>query len=364
MALISSAIKTRYQQAASNAKVTLARHPQRTITDELQNIACSIEEHDSRDIYGIGGTIAAFEAQVASLFNKPSGLFLPTGTLAQCAAMKCYSEVSGKPNVALHPTSHLLIHEHMAIEALWGLNVSQYGKFHSVVKASDLYELDPTTTCALIVELPMREIGGALPSWQDLLEIRQWCDTNQVKMHMDGARIWQTTTYYERHLSDIAQLFDSIYVSFYKDLGGIFGAALVADTSLIDRARIWARRAGGNPITLYPEVLAARKGLQNYLPKMPHYAAYTTALCNAFKDLPVSVIPEQPQASMFHLKFEMSPEALVTKLAQYAEQTGILVLPLPRAGDANHSVCEVTIGNNALSHPVEFWVKHLAECLR
>ena len=361
MSLLSDALKARF--AALDVHTAIHRHKQLSTTDELEQLSRSIRQADGRDTYGKGGAISEFEQQLCELFGKPDGLFLPTGTLAQCAAVKCYSESSGRNEIGLHPTSHLLIHEHMAIEHLWGLKAIEVGMPEDVLTAGDLSQLNPEKTAAIIVETPMREIGGVLPSWDELTEMRAWCDEYGVKMHLDGARIWQAEPYYERSLAEIAALFDSLYISFYKDLGGIFGAALLGTSEFIEQARIWARRAGGNPITLYPEVIAARSGLDKYLPKMPQLVDYTKQLAAALKLPDVDIIPEQPQVAMFHIRFRTNAETLAQKVISYAEKTGILVLPLPRDGDKQSCVCEISVGDQACAQLPSFWAEHLEICL-
>jgi threonine aldolase len=182
-------------------------------------------------------------------------------------------------------------------------------------------------------------------------------------MHLDGARIWQTTEFYQHSLAEIASLFDSVYVSFYKDLGGIFGAALLGTAEFIEQARIWARRAGGNPITLYPEVIAARAGLLKYLSHMPQFVDYTKQVCAALRSAPLVILPEQPQVAMFHLRFNMNAESLAQKIVSYAERTGIVVLPLPRSGIGQSCICEISIGDRAIAHEPKFWAKHIQACL-
>lgn len=355
--------KQRYASASKAAKASVLRHPQLAMDKELTALANYVTDNDMRDAYGSGGTIEAFEQELSQLFAKASCVFLPTGTLAQCVAMKCFSEQSGKNDIGLHPTSHLLLHEHMAVEHLWQLNGKSVGNPSRVTTAEDLSDLNSETLAAIILEVPMREIGGALPTWQSLLEIRHWCDVHGVKLHLDGARIWQVTDYYQRSLAEIAALFDSLYVSFYKDLNGVFGAALLGEKELIDDARIWARRAGGNPITLYPEVIAAKRGLNIHLKRMPDYVRYTKALCQQLSMLAIRLEPEHPEVSMFHLKFDINAKTLVDKIIRYAELTGVIVLPLPRSGDQHSCVCEITIGENALEQPVEYWVEHINNCI-
>jgi threonine aldolase len=361
--MLSESQKKQYNELHASAKASIHRHEQVSIAQELNNLSKIPASDEVRDSYGQGGGIGEFEHHLCDLFGKNSCVFLPTGTLAQCVALKCYSESSGRSQVGLHPTSHLLLHEHMAIETLWRLQVTTVGEYERVLTATDLTKLDPTTLAAIIIELPMRELGGALPSWDDLMVIKKWCKQYNVKMHLDGARIWQTTQYYKCSLANIASLFDSIYISFYKDLGGISGAALLADEALISQARIWARRAGGNPITLYPEVLSARAGLEKYLPKMDDFVDYTKKLSAALRPLPIKIVPATPEVAMFHIQFDMNAEALTNKIISYAEQTDILVLPLPRSSNAHSCVCEITIGDQAIAHEYQFWVDHINACL-
>lgn len=361
--MFSQSVKSRYTAVANRVKNNIHRHAPLSVSDELTLMANIASGSGGRDSYGVGGALQEFEEALCTLFEKPAGVFLPTGTLAQCAAMKVYAQQSGRSLVALHPTSHLLIHEHMAVEALWGLETLPVGSRDTVLRVDCLDSVAASDIAGLIVELPMREIGGELPTWADLVAIRQWCNEHQVAMHMDGARIWQVTEYYQRTLAELAALFDSVYVSFYKDLGGIFGAALLGKETFIDDVRVWARRAGGNPITLHTEVLAAKNGLETYLKRMPDFVAYTRNLASALSDAGLVVVPAFPQACMFHLHIAEGADALAEKILRYAEQNGVLVLPLPREGNTHFAVCEINIGEMALSQPVSFWLQHLLACI-
>ena len=363
MNAVPEALRSRYAQLQKCADAIIHRHQQSSIKDELASLSDLAEDTDERDSYGKGGVLAQFESELQTLFGMPACVFLPTGTLAQCVAVKCYSEYSERSCVGLHPTSHLLLHEHSAIEALWGVSVQQFGQAHNVAKPEDVFTLQPETLAAIIVESPMREIGGAMPSLDTLRALRQWCDEHDVAMHLDGARIWQTISYYGDDLPAIARFFDSIYVSFYKDLGGIIGAALLGSETLISDAKIWVRRAGGNPITQYPEVLAARAGLRHHLPKMKAYVSYTEALSNALLKAGFTLIPPNPQAAMFHIALPVSAEILTTRLCDYAERTGIMPLPLPRSGTSDSCICEVSVGDMAVQHAPDFWVEHIRALL-
>ncbi|MGM0526482.1 MAG: threonine aldolase family protein [Pseudomonadota bacterium] len=360
--MIDQSTKNRYLLACQQASHSILRQPQSSMAEQLTSLAEELANHEQRDVYGSGDLIETFEQQVANLLGKPAALFLPTGTLAQPLVLKVHSQQTGRPAVALHPTSHLLLHEQMGIEHLWGLTTKPVGRRESPITLDDLTSMAPSELAALLIELPMREIGGQLPDWNELTAQCQWARENGIRLHLDGARLWQATTYYQRNLADICHLFDSVYVSFYKDLAGISGAILAAETDVIEEAKVWDRRAGGNVISLYPEILAARRGLRENLPVIPEAVDYARLLGTTMADIDgITVTPNPPQAAMFHLRFPLPPNYLADKIADYVQEYGVVILPLPRSGDTEHCVCEIPVGRNAMSQPQSFWLRHVKQ---
>ena len=78
-----------------------------------------------------------------------------------------------------------------------------------------------------LASLALGAIGGALPAWDDLVAMVAWAREQHMITHMDGARLWESQPFYGRDYAAIAALFDTVYVSFYKILGGICGAMLL-----------------------------------------------------------------------------------------------------------------------------------------
>jgi threonine aldolase len=205
----------------------------------------------------------------------------------------------------------------------------------------------------------MREIGGQLPNWDDLVSQSEWARANDIAIHLDGARLWQVPAAYDCSLAEVCELFDSVYVSFYKDLGAISGAVLAGSEAFIEQAKVWARRAGGNVITQYPQIISARRGLRENLPLMEDAVSYSRALGDALNELNgIRVNPEKPQTAMFHLHFAINAEDLSRKIIDYVSNTGVVILPLPRAEISGEAICEIPIGRNAMSQPHSFWLRH------
>jgi threonine aldolase len=175
-----------------------------------------------------------------------------------------------------------------------------------------------------VLELPQRELGGRLPEWDDLVAQTGWARERGIALHMDGARLWEAGPFYERPYEEIAGLFDTVYVSFYKGLGGLGGAALAGPQDLVDEARVWQRRHGGNLVTLMPYVVSAELGLDEELPRMPQYLAKARSLAAALTGLAdVEVVPDPPQAPMMHVLLRGDRERLIGAALDVAEERGV-----------------------------------------
>ena len=97
-------------------------------------------------------------------------------------------------------------------------------------------------------------------------------------VHLDGARLWESGPFYGRSYAQIAALFDSVYVSFYKGIGAVAGAMLCGSRPLVEEARIWQRRHGGNLVALYPYASVAEQSFDARISRMRAYRDAATWL--------------------------------------------------------------------------------------
>src|SRR5258706_13046822 len=86
---------------------------------------------------------------------------------------------------------------------------------------------------------------------------------------MGGARLWMCGGFYGRSFAGIAEPFDTVYVSFYKDIGALAGAALAGPADVIAEAREWRLRHGGRQWTMGPNAPSALTQLPERLPPVP-----------------------------------------------------------------------------------------------
>jgi threonine aldolase len=279
-------------------------HGYRTPSDYLAEIPADT----AADVYGHGGVVAELESEVASMLKKPAAVFMPSGMMAQQIALRVHADRRGRRTVLFHPMCHLETKELRAYERLHGLHGRPVGEPHRLLTLDDLrserWVGDPMAElpAALLLELPQRDIGGQLPAWDDLVAQVDWAHSVGAAVHMDGARLWGCEDFYGRSLAEIAGLFDTVYVSFYKELGGLAGAAVAGPVELMDEVREWRRRHGGMLYGMWPNAASDLAALRLRYPRIPAYRRQALAIAAALHDLPgVQVVPDPPHTTMLHL---------------------------------------------------------------
>ena len=275
------------------------------------------------DRYGDGGVVAELESEVASLLGKPAAVFMPGGTMAQQIVLRIHADRRGRRSVLFHPACHLDNHEGRGYERLHGLTGRPTGELNRLLTLDDLQSVGEPPA-AVLLELPQRDLGGQLPSWEDLVAQVQWAHERGAAVHMDGARLWQCTPFYGKSLEEIADPFDTVYVSFYKDLGGLTGACVAGPEDVIAEAREWRTRHGGTLFAMWPYAALDLAALRLRLPRIPRYFEHAAAIAEALRDLPgVDVVPDPPQATMMHLLLHADADALESNALRLARDKGV-----------------------------------------
>ncbi|MGW4892997.1 threonine aldolase family protein [Kitasatospora sp. NPDC004240] len=257
------------------------------------------------DQYG-DGVVRTLERRVAELLGTEDAAFFPTGTMAQQVAARIRAEEAGIRAVATHPLAHTEQHERHAHAVLGGLRSLWPTVEPRIPTVREVRDFDEPFA-VMILELPLREAGFVLPAWGDLAAVAAVVrEERGAALHLDGARLWESTTYLGRSLPEIAALADSVYVSFYKTLGGISGAVLAGDGAFVRTAKAWRHRYGGQLFQQWPAALAALAGLERELPRLPAYVSHAgtvaAALAEAVADVPgARVHPAPPHTHQFQL---------------------------------------------------------------
>lgn len=302
------------------------------------------------DVYGDGGVVAELEREVASLLGMPAAVFMPSGTMAQQIALRLHAQDTGRGTVLCHPTCHLLLHEDEAAMHLHDLVLHALGDAEDPLTPAALAAVQEPPA-ALLLELPQREIGGPLPSWAELQHMVGWARDHGARVHLDGARLWESQPFYDRPHRDIAALFDTVYVSLYKTLGGIAGACLAGPTAQMDRARVWRHRHGGTMFRLWPYAASGLIGLRLRLGRIDGYVAHARAIAAEIReDAHLQVRVDPPPTSLLHVAVRTSAAALRARAWQLAVQEGMATWTGSRSSAVpGWQVVELSVGDATMA---------------
>ena len=339
-----------YNEVCKSASYKLVGHGDRRIEMLMESFKDMDPSMDA-DIYGTGSIINDFENEVAQLLGKEAAVFFPSGTMAQQIALRIWSDMKELKEVAYHPLCHLEIHEKDGLRTLHHLNPILLGTPDRLFNIQDLESVRLPLAC-LLIELPQREIGGQLPDWDELVVFSQFCKEKGIKLHLDGARLFETLPYYNKSASDICSLFDSVYVSFYKGLGGIAGAILAGSAEFIEESKSWKRRHGGDLISLYPYIVNAKFSMSKRIGSMGAYWQHALTVAERLnKTSGIRTIPEVPVCNMFHVYFDASRETMESIFTGIIEKYNLCLIGNIKAIDDSSSKAEFSFGDNFSSIP-------------
>jgi threonine aldolase len=299
------------------------------------------------DRYGAGGVVAVFEAEVAELLGKAAAVFLPSGTMAQQSVLRVHADRLGRRAVGFHPACHLDCHEGRGYERLHALTGRPVGDVGRLLTIDDL-EAVAEPLAALLLELPQRDLGGQQPPWEDLQAQVAWAREHGAAVHMDGARLWESAAGYGKAPGEVAALFDTVYVSFYKGAGALPGCCVAGPAGVIAEVREWRHRMGGTLFGLWPNAASARTCLARRLPRMRAYLDHAVAIAAALAGLEgVQVVPDPPQVPMMHVLLRTSPQAFAAAARKLAAERKIWAAPPRPPVTADPSVLrlEISVGD-------------------
>lgn len=336
--------KQTLQEAYNTTSVQLAGHGKRD-AGVLKKAFADIEETLGSDMYGEGRVIGDFEAEMAEVLGKETAVFFPSGTMAQQIALRIWCDRKGMKTVAYHPLCHLEIHEQDGLKELHHIQPVLLAGKDRLITLDDVKNMGTEVAC-LLLELPQREIGGQLPDYAELEAISAYCRKQGIILHLDGARLFEVLPYYGRTAAEVCSLFDSVYISFYKGIGGIAGAVLAGSRDFTAESKIWKRRHGGDLISLYPYIIPARFYYRQRVDKMGQYYEEAKELAALFNSCAnVSTLPLEPVSNMFHVHFGLPLERMEQLLIRLYEETGIGLTGRLKETGAKSCSFELSIGD-------------------
>jgi threonine aldolase len=339
----------------------LSGHGVQSMKDRLTALANSPHAEGGEDFYGESAAVKALTDRVTGLTGQQKTIFVPKGMIAQMAALRVHTARTGRPSVAIHRLSHFDFDEMGALERLHGLTILRTGSPQNPFTVADLDALGEKPG-VVSVELPLRRAGYRLTPLDDLRAIAAWCRAWDVPLHIDGARGWGAAVAYDLELSEIAGLADSLYLSFYKELGGMGGCTLGGERSFIEEAKPWIERHGGLIFRAFPYAIAAQDGMDAHLGRLGEYqdtARKIAKSINVTEDMHTE--PTVPHTGGFQIVLDVPPAAAEAALEELTRESGVwLTAGFYERRNENECAFDVEIGAAAAAMTHGQWVAHLA----
>ena len=201
------------------------------------------------DVFGDDPTIKNLEERVAEILGKEAAVYMPSGTMTNQVAIRTHTEPGDE--ILLEQSAHVYFNEAGATAALSGVICSLIPGVRGVYGAEDMEAaIRPVNdhyprTKLVCVENTSNRGGGKVWPLEKLAEVKKTAHENGLKIHLDGARIWNAAAAMNIPESEIAKHFDSVSVCFSKGLGAPVGSALAGSSDFIMEARRFRKQFGG-----------------------------------------------------------------------------------------------------------------------
>ncbi len=217
---------------------------------ELQKI--NMVKQIEPDRYGVGGVVADLEKKFEEITGKEKAIFMPTGTMANQLAIAALSDENAK--VIVQETSHVNRDEADAAQTVFGKRLIPLAKQAAYFTAAELEqaviyhktaEAFNSAIGCVSIENPVRRADGRLIPLGEIKKISAYCRSNNIKMHLDGARIYMAAAWSGVPVKEYTGYFDTVYISLYKYLGASAGAILCGTGEVIGRMEHLMKIHGG-----------------------------------------------------------------------------------------------------------------------
>jgi len=202
------------------------------------------------DVYGEDPTVLALEDRVADLLGHESGLFTPSGSMANQLGIRLH--VGPGQELITDELAHVLRGEMGAAAVFSGISSRSWSAPRGLLDpAQPLRLMQPAagtyqvSTAAIVVENTHNFGGGTIQPLEAIIALREATQPLGVAMHLDGARIWNAHVATGIELSAYGQQFDTVSVCLSKGLGAPVGSVLAGSRAHIAEARVWRKRYGG-----------------------------------------------------------------------------------------------------------------------
>jgi threonine aldolase len=275
------------------------------------------------DVFRDDPSVNALEEKAARLFGLESALFCPSGTMTNQIAINVHTHPGDE--VICHKHSHVYFYEGGGMMRNSGVSVCLLEGERGLIKASDVArsvnpdDVHRPVTRLVEVENTMNKGGGACYPYVDLLEIRAVCDANNLRLHLDGARLFNAMVATGTKPEDYGAIFDSISICLSKGLGAPVGSLLLGNQDFINRARRVRKVFGGGMRQAGYLAAAGIYALDHHVDRLEEDHQKASYLGKVLNELPYvdSVMPVETNILIFTLTDRFTEKEFIAALKGY-----------------------------------------------
>ena len=201
------------------------------------------------DVFGEDETVNKLQKRCAELTGKESALFVPSGSMGNQLAIKSHTNPGDE--VICEFESHVFNYETAAPSVISRVQMFPIQGVNGVMSVDDIKKNLRTKDYyfpvdrLICIENTHNRAGGVIQPIENIKEISEFSSENDIKLHMDGARIFNAYVETGITVTEYASYVDSISFCFSKGLGSPVGSILCGDTEFIKRAHKWRKILGG-----------------------------------------------------------------------------------------------------------------------
>jgi len=201
------------------------------------------------DVFGEDETINELEEKFAAIFGMEAGIFCPSGTMTNQIAIKCFTQPLDE--LIADQTAHVYRYEGGGIAFNSGVSTRLLNGYRGIITAEmiepeiNAENIHYPHTTLVVLENTVNKGGGSCYTIEQIKPIAELCKSKGLKLHLDGARIFNALVHTGDKAADYGECFDGISVCLSKGLGAPVGSVFLADKETIKYARRIRKVFGG-----------------------------------------------------------------------------------------------------------------------
>lgn len=283
------------------------------------------------DLYREDPTVIALEERVAALIGKPAALFTPSGTMANQLALRCHT--SPGEDALCSEGAHIKWYEAGAAAALASIHLTQIGQ-GGLITVADLeaaYQAPRVDHAAPLMRLLCLENthnrggGRVFP----MAQLRAVCGRARelgMRLHLDGARLWNAAVALSRPPAELAAPFDTVSVCLSKGLGAPVGSLLCGDAATVETARRFRRMYGGSMRQAGVLAAAGIYAITHHMARLAEDHENAQRIARKLRGLPGVTVVDPVETNI--VLIDLSPPLMdAAQLTKALQARGVLAAP-------------------------------------